>query len=62
MKKTSVFAIYSFSTVYKRRQFSLPLGRAGVGLRKALTALQRGCYCIATSAPLHSNKHAVAEQ
>ena len=37
---------------YERRQLSLPLGRAGEGPRKALLALPRGCYYIATAASL----------
>ena len=33
-----------------------PLGRAGVGPRKAFLALWRGRYCIATAAPLQSEE------
>ena len=51
-----------FSGIYKRRLLSLPLGRAGVGPRKALPALQRGPYCIATGLPLHHNNGPVADQ
>ena len=54
------FPTSSFSDIYERYQFSLPLERSGVEPRKALTGLQRGPRCIATRAPLHCRKAVVA--
>ena len=59
-QKIAVFASCYYTTTYNHTGLP-PLGEGGVGpSRKALLALQRGCYCIATAVPLQHDGVPVA--